>query len=302
MGRTAGQHPLDQRTGRPGRGAAGGRGQRGFGRLFRNGPHAAWRRAAAFLPSDDESAPPVIIVNRSAADLSGRTKTRWAERENLRRIRRAASDRSGGGRAISPALGNTAFPISSYRWPRRCGRSSRFWCEHPGRRSRLLRRCGKSWRGLRAARTHARRTHRRGAGGGGRASDPGRGAGVRPSGAVPAPCWRWAGLFAITAWRVAEQRRDIAIRVALGAANRRVLSASGRARVRDRRLRGRVRASLFDVDRAADSGIDHRRDRTRGGGLCRLHRRCCIALLIVACVLPARQVLRIDPASLLRVQ
>jgi putative ABC transport system permease protein len=110
-----------------------------------------------------------------------------------------------------------------------------------------------------------------------------------------------AGLFAITAWRVAEQRRDIAIRVAVGAGNHRVLAAFAlRAFVTGAiGAAGGVCASFWAVRllRASMAGVT-----APSFSVYALAVMILLTLLLVACLLPARQVLRIDPASLLRVQ
>ena len=110
-----------------------------------------------------------------------------------------------------------------------------------------------------------------------------------------------AGLVLITASRVAEQRRDIAIRVAVGAQNGRVLAAFAARAFATGAVgaAGGVCASLWTVRllRASMAGIT-----APGAAVYAAAAALLLALLMVACLLPARQVLRIDPALLLRVQ
>jgi putative ABC transport system permease protein len=110
-----------------------------------------------------------------------------------------------------------------------------------------------------------------------------------------------AGLFAITAWRVAEQRRDIAIRVAVGAQSRRVLAGFAVRAFATGALGAAAGAGIsawtVTLLRSSVAGVTQ-----PGLELYLAAGVLLLALVSVACVLPARQALRIDPAALLRVQ
>lgn len=109
------------------------------------------------------------------------------------------------------------------------------------------------------------------------------------------------GVFAMTAWRVAEQRRDIAIRIALGADHGRVVTmfaAKGFAI-------GGAGAAAGAVLAVWTSGLL----RSSIGGVAAPDAMVFVsaaalllALVLAASVIPARRILRIQPAGLLRVQ
>ncbi|HEY2013631.1 MAG TPA: ADOP family duplicated permease [Bryobacteraceae bacterium] len=109
------------------------------------------------------------------------------------------------------------------------------------------------------------------------------------------------GVFAMTAWRVMQQRRDIAIRIALGADQREVVTAFAAKGF----ATGLVGAAAGVLLAVWATGL--LRSSLRGltaPGVAVFLAASAVLLLFVfaASVIPARRVLGIDPASLLRVQ
>ena len=105
-----------------------------------------------------------------------------------------------------------------------------------------------------------------------------------------------AGVFAVTAWRVVQQRRDMAIRIALGAGHAQVLPA--------------FVGSLFAVAMAgAGAGLlisvwtaTLLRTSVRGvhaphPALYASAALVILGLVLLAAILPARQILRVDPST-----
>ena len=109
------------------------------------------------------------------------------------------------------------------------------------------------------------------------------------------------GVFAMTAWRVAEQRRDIAIRIALGADHGQVVTmfaAKGFAIGGAGAAAGAVMAVWTSgLLRSSIGGVAAPDAAVFAGAAALL-----LALVLAASVIPARRILGIQPAGLLRVQ
>jgi ABC-type antimicrobial peptide transport system permease subunit len=110
-----------------------------------------------------------------------------------------------------------------------------------------------------------------------------------------------AGVFAVTAWRVVQQRRDMAIRIALGAGHREVLTAFvGKIlAVAAMGAGAGVLLAVWTANllRMSVRGVHAAQPLLYIGAAAAV-----LLLVVVAAIIPARQILRIDPAGLLRVQ
>lgn len=110
-----------------------------------------------------------------------------------------------------------------------------------------------------------------------------------------------AGVFAVAAWRLVQQRRDLAIRIALGAGHGEVLTAFvGKIfAVSIAGAGGGVLISVWtaNVLRMSVPGVQAPHPLLYVGAVIVV-----LSLVLLAAIVPARQILRIDPASLLRVQ
>jgi predicted permease len=110
-----------------------------------------------------------------------------------------------------------------------------------------------------------------------------------------------AGVFAVAAWRLVQQRRDMAIRIALGAGHREVLAAFiGKIfAVSSAGAGGGVLVSVWTANllRISVRGVQAPHPLLYAGAVLLV-----LLLVLLAAIVPARRILRIDPASLLRVQ
>ena len=110
-----------------------------------------------------------------------------------------------------------------------------------------------------------------------------------------------AGVFAVTAWRVVQQRRDMAIRIAMGAGHREVLTAFvGKIfAVSVAGAGGGVLIAVWTANllRTSVRGVHGPHPLLYAAAVMLV-----LSLVLAAAILPARQILRIDPASLLRAQ
>ena len=110
------------------------------------------------------------------------------------------------------------------------------------------------------------------------------------------------GIHGLIASSVSERRREFGIRLALGATSRQVvrdvvmpgvvLAGGGRRHRQRRRARGRPPAAVVPLGRHADRPADLRRG----------HRDRCSRVALVASLIPALRVLRLDPALTLRAE
>jgi predicted permease len=110
-----------------------------------------------------------------------------------------------------------------------------------------------------------------------------------------------AGVFAVTAWRVVQQRRDMAIRIALGAGNRDVLMAFV-GRILAVSVVGAGGGAVLAIWTANLLRMSIRGVHAPHPLLYLGASAIVLVLVLIAAMIPARQILRIDPATLLRVQ
>lgn len=252
-----------------------------------------------FLATDDQQSPPVVILNRTAANLF------WPGQDPVGRSMRVAgesSDRQVAGvvsdAAYHPLAGNHTpyffLPLAQSYRPQMtiCVRTPRDPLAFTPVLRRIVRQLdgrplsdirtlesqvASGWEQLRltAVSTSA-------------------------AGAV-GTVLALAGVFAVTAFRVVQQRRQIAIRIALGAGHRRVMTAFALKGL----AVGSVGAAAGGVLAVWATGL--LRSSLRGvaapdAAVFFVSAAVLLVLVFAASLIPAWQILRVDPATLLRVQ